>query len=94
MYKCFAALEIVNFSSISDKSYMFMNLLVLASYVNLNGFEIQYCKRIKPIPPSYPTCFPYPYLWNLGVGEAGPKNVGEAENLCFLSITMNLSSTN
>ena len=37
----------------------------------------------KSIPPSSPTCFPYPCLWNLGVGEAGPKNVGEAENLRF-----------
>ena len=35
------------------------------------------------IPPSSPTRFPYPCLWNLGVGEAGPKNVGEAENLRF-----------
>ena len=26
---------------------------------------------------------PLPYLWNLGVGKAGPKNVGEAEKLWF-----------
>ena len=48
----------------------------------------------KLIPLSYPTCFPYPNSWNLGVGEGGPKNVGEAEKLCFWSISMNLSSTN
>ena len=38
---------------------------------------------LKLIPSSYPTCFPYPNFWNLGVGEAGPKNLGEAEKLCL-----------
>ena len=39
--------------------------------------------RCELIPPSYPTCFLYPYFWNLGVGKAGPKYLGEAENLHF-----------
>ena len=51
-------------------------------------------KVLRLIPPSYPTCFPYPNYWNLGVGEAGPKIVGEAEKLCFWSISMNIWSTN
>ena len=37
---------------------------------------------------------PLPYLWNLGVGKAGPKNVGEAEKLPFCLISMNLLITN
>ena len=49
---------------------------------------------LELIPPSYPTCFPYPNFWNLGVGEAGPKNVGEAEKLCFWLISMNILSIN
>ena len=47
----------------------------------------------KLIPLSYPTCFPYPNFRNLGVGEAGPKSVGEAEKLCIYSISMNILST-
>ena len=53
-----------------------LSTLVVTNIITFN-------QNHKFIPPSYPTCFPYPYLWNLGVGEAGPKNVGEAENLCF-----------
>ena len=32
------------------------------------------------IPQSYPNASPTPKFWYLGVGEAGLKNVGEAEN--------------
>ena len=35
------------------------------------------------IPPSYPSASPTPLKQYSGVGEAGPKNKGEAENCVF-----------
>ena len=72
------ALQLNNFAKKIAKTITHGVIIIL---LPLPPFKIK--SQLKLIPPSYPTCFPYPYLWNLGVGEAGLKNVGEAENLCF-----------
>ena len=41
-----------------------------------------------------PYMLPLPRFFNLGVGEAGPKNLGEAENCILMNDKINLLSTN